>query len=82
MISPTAIQNEMELQFGLTIPQGWRGGNLPLEQENNPIKQYEFSKTITILADILGFDSIYTYDHFIPHYGDNIEKNIFECYTM
>ena len=28
------------LQFGLTIPQGWRGGDLPLEEENNPVKQY------------------------------------------
>ena len=33
------------LQFGLTIPQGWRGGDLPLEEENNPVKQYEFSKS-------------------------------------
>ena len=82
MISSSTIQNEKGLQFGLTIPQGWRGGDLPIEQENNPIKQYEFSKNITILADTLGFDSIFTYDHFIPHYGDNIEKNIFECCTI
>jgi F420-dependent oxidoreductase-like protein len=82
MITSTAIQNGKELQFGLLIPQGWRGRDLPIEQENNPIKQYEFSKTITTLADTLGFDSIYTYDHFIPHYGDDIEKNIFECYTL
>jgi F420-dependent oxidoreductase-like protein len=82
MTSSGAIQKEMRLQFGLSLPQGWRGGDLPIEQENNPIKQYEFSKTITILADTLDFDSIYTYDHFIPHYGDDIEKNIFECYTI
>jgi hypothetical protein len=25
------------LQFGLTIPQGWRGGDLPIEEENNPV---------------------------------------------
>jgi hypothetical protein len=29
-----------KLEFGLTISQGWRGGDLPLEQENNPVKQY------------------------------------------
>ncbi len=29
-----------KLQFGLTIPQGWRGGDLDLEEENNPVKQY------------------------------------------
>jgi F420-dependent oxidoreductase-like protein len=70
------------MQFGLTIPQGWRGGDLPLEQENNPVKQYEFSKYIAIAADDLGFDSLYAYDHFIPHYKDDIEKNIFECFTL
>ena len=51
------------MQFGLTIPQGWRGGDLPLEKENNPVKQYEFSKSIAIAADNLGFDSLYAYDH-------------------
>jgi alkanesulfonate monooxygenase SsuD/methylene tetrahydromethanopterin reductase-like flavin-dependent oxidoreductase (luciferase family) len=44
-------------------PQGWRGGDLPLEQENDPAKQFAFSKEIAITADNLGFDSIYAYDH-------------------
>ncbi|MGN6348023.1 MAG: LLM class flavin-dependent oxidoreductase, partial [Candidatus Nitrosocosmicus sp.] len=79
----TTVQNKKNrLQFGLSIPQGWRGGDLPLEQENNPVNQFEFSKTITTLADTLNFESIYTYDHLVPHYGDDIEKNIFECYTL
>jgi hypothetical protein len=39
-----------ELEFGLTIPQGGRGGDLPLEEENNPVKQYEFSKSISATA--------------------------------
>ncbi|HZA61454.1 MAG TPA: LLM class flavin-dependent oxidoreductase, partial [Nitrososphaeraceae archaeon] len=71
-----------KLQFGLTIPQGWRSGDLPLEKENNPAKQYEFSKSIAITANNLGFDSLYAYDHFIPHYKDEVEKNIFECFTL
>jgi F420-dependent oxidoreductase-like protein len=71
-----------ELQFGLTIPQGWRGGDLPLEEENNAVKQYEFSKNIVKTADNLGFDSLYAYDHFIPHYKDDIGKNIFECFAL
>lgn len=50
---------ENKVQFGLTIPQGWRGGDLPLQQENDPVKQYEFSKFISITADNIGFDSIY-----------------------
>lgn len=79
----TTVQNKKNrLQFGLSIPQGWRGGDLPLEQENNPVKQFEFSKAIITLADTLNFESIYTYDHLVPHYGDDIKKNIFECYTL
>src|SRR5918996_1144409 len=75
-------EKQNNLQFGLTIPQGWRGGDLPLEEENNPAKQYEFSKSVAIAADNLGFHSIYAYDHLIPHYKDDIEKNIFECFTL
>ena len=75
-------ENDSKLLFGLTIPQGWRGGDLPLEEENDPIKQYEFSKSIAITADDLGFDMLYTYDHLIPHYKDDIEKNILECFTL
>jgi hypothetical protein len=26
-----------DIKFGLTIPQGWRGSDLPLEEENNSI---------------------------------------------
>jgi F420-dependent oxidoreductase-like protein len=74
--------NNNNIKFGLTIPQGWRGGDLPLEEENNPIKQYEFSKSISTTADNSNFDSIYGYDHLIPHYKDDIEKNIFECFTL
>ena len=75
-------ENDSKLLFGLTIPQGWRRGDLPLEEENDPIKQYEFSKSIAITADNLGFDMLYTYDHLIPHYKDDIEKNILECFTL
>jgi F420-dependent oxidoreductase-like protein len=71
-----------KIQFGLTIPQGWRGGDLPLEQENDPVKQLAFSKEIAITAENLGFDSIYAYDHLIPLFRDDTEKNIFECFTL
>ncbi len=78
----TSVQNSNRLQFGLSIPQGWRGGDLPMGNENNPVQQHEFSKTIATLADNLGFDSIYAYDHFIPHHSDDLDKNIFECTTI
>ncbi|SRR5438552_11625131 len=76
------MQKQQKLEFGLIIPQGWRGGDLPLEKENNPFKQYEFSKSISVTADSIGFDSIYAYDHFIPFYIDDRNKNIFECFTL
>src|SRR5918994_126172 len=73
---------QSKIEFGLAIPQGWRGGDLPLQQENNPVKQYEFSKSISIAADNIGFDSIYAYDHLIPFSGHDLNKNIFECLTL
>lgn len=71
-----------KIQFGLTTPQGWRGGDLPLEEENDPVKQFAFSKEIAKTADNLGFDSIYAYDHLIPFFRDDTGKNIFECFTL
>lgn len=76
------IKDKKHIEFGLTIPQGWRGGDLPLEEENDPIKQYEFSKKIVLAAEQARFNSIYAYDHFIPHFRDDVEKNIFECFTL
>jgi F420-dependent oxidoreductase-like protein len=73
---------ENKVQFGLTIPQGWRGGDLPLQQKNDPVKQYEFSKSISVEADNIGFDSIYAYDHLIPYCKNDVNKNIFECFTL
>lgn len=76
------IKDKKDIEFGLTIPQGWRGGDLPLEEENDPIKQYEFSKKIALAAEQARFNSIYAYDHFIPHFRDDVEKNIFECFIL
>lgn len=74
-------KSKRDLSFGLIIPQGWRERDLPLE-ENNPVKQYEFSKSISLLADKLDFDSLYAYDHLIPHYSGDIKKNLFECFIL
>ncbi|MDQ4073770.1 MAG: LLM class flavin-dependent oxidoreductase [Thermoproteota archaeon] len=75
-------KDQKKIQFGLTIPQGWRSGDLPSENEDKPARQYEYSRSIAHLADLLSFDSIYTYDHLVPHYRDNTGKNIFECLIM
>ena len=29
-----------------------------------------------------GFDSIYTYDHFLPYYAPNNKNDFFECFTL
>lgn len=78
----TPYQDNNKIQFGLSIPQGWRAWDLPIELENDPTKQYQFSRSIAMLVDELWFDSIYSYDHFIPHHSDDVMKNIFECFTL
>jgi alkanesulfonate monooxygenase SsuD/methylene tetrahydromethanopterin reductase-like flavin-dependent oxidoreductase (luciferase family) len=45
--------------------------------------EYEFSKNISKAVDhSSGFDSIYTYDHFLPYYAPNNKNDLFECLTL
>ena len=37
---------------------------------------------ISVTADSIGFDSIYAYDHLIPFYSGDRNKNIFECFIL
>jgi F420-dependent oxidoreductase-like protein len=67
-----------EIKFGLTLPQGWRHDLV----DKPPIQQFEYSKIIALAADQLGFDSVYAYDHFIPHYNYEKHKTFFECFTL
>lgn len=85
-----------KIKFGIVIPQGWSYSLLLLpsvEQQQNdkakkehdgdkPVEQYNFSKRIAEAADKSAFDSIYTYDHFLPYYAPNNEKNFFECFSL
>jgi len=75
------MQKQHELEFGLTVPQGWRGGDLPLEEENDPVKQYEFPKSISVTADSI---DLIQFMHMIIsfHFIVMIEINIFECFTL
>lgn len=44
---------------------------------------YEFSKSISRAVDRnSGFDSIYTYDHFLPYYAPNNKYDILEFFTL
>jgi F420-dependent oxidoreductase-like protein len=67
-----------KLKFGLTLPQGWRHDLV----DKPPFQQFEYSKTIAMAADKLRFDSVYAYDHFIPHYNYEKHKTFFECFTL
>jgi F420-dependent oxidoreductase-like protein len=67
-----------EIKFGLTLPQGWRHDLV----DKPPIRQFEYSKNIALAADKLRFDSVYAYDHFIPHYNYEKHKTFFECFIL
>jgi hypothetical protein len=73
-----------EIRFGVVIPQGWsydlpKAAKIMDNQQQHEQEQiknqlstieWEFSKNISKAVDdhSSGFDSIYTYDHFIPYY--------------
>ena len=65
------------LQFGTFVPQGWK-----MELSSIPDPQAKWAKTIEIaeLAEQLGYDSIWVYDHFhnvpVPAH-----ETMFECWT-
>ena len=78
------------LQFGIIIPQGW-SYDFPLlnknrqenDDENSAVNQYKYSKdTAEIIDKYSSIDSIYTYDHFLPYYAPDNERNFFECFTL
>jgi len=80
-----------EIRFGVVIPQGWsydlpRTTEMDLQQQikcRQASMQYGFSKNISKAVDhSSGFDSLYTYDHFLPYYAPNNKNDFFECFTL
>jgi len=69
-----------ELKFGFAVPQGWRWLDEGLG--NTAVKQYQFSRKVVQIAEAIGYNSVYAYDHFFPIFKENHEKNFFECYTL
>jgi alkanesulfonate monooxygenase SsuD/methylene tetrahydromethanopterin reductase-like flavin-dependent oxidoreductase (luciferase family) len=67
-----------KITFGIVIPQGWRN-DLP---RVSAAEQFKYSRDIVIASERNGFDSAYTYDHFIPHYRYSAKGNFFECFTL
>jgi F420-dependent oxidoreductase-like protein len=64
-------------EFGVFVPQGWK-----MELASIPDPQAKWAKTVEIaeLAETLGYDSIWVYDHFhnVPRPA---HETMFECWT-
>jgi alkanesulfonate monooxygenase SsuD/methylene tetrahydromethanopterin reductase-like flavin-dependent oxidoreductase (luciferase family) len=58
-------------RFGVVLPQGWRQD---LDHLGDPSAQFEAMLTVAREADVLGFDSVWLYDHLQP-------PPTFECWT-
>ena len=67
-----------QIEFGIVIPQGWRN-DLP---HIASFDQFKYSRTIITAAEKNGFDSVFAYDHFIPHYKYPSTGNFFECFIL
>jgi F420-dependent oxidoreductase-like protein len=67
----------MALKYGLIVPQGWR---MDLVGISDPVEAYETMTRVAQLAEEVGFDSIWLYDHFhtVPH---PTQELTFECWT-
>jgi alkanesulfonate monooxygenase SsuD/methylene tetrahydromethanopterin reductase-like flavin-dependent oxidoreductase (luciferase family) len=63
------------------MPQGWRW----LDSNGSSTgEQYQFAKNIVSLAEELGYDTAYSYDHLMggANFRPNRNKNFFECFVL
>jgi F420-dependent oxidoreductase-like protein len=65
------------IKFGAFVPQGWK---MDLVEIDDPVEQYEAMTNVARVADEIGFDSIWLYDHFHTVPTPEIETT-FECWT-
>jgi F420-dependent oxidoreductase-like protein len=70
--------NTTPITFGAGIPQGWR---MDLVEIADPIAQYEAMTRAAHEADLLGYDSIWLFDHFHTVPTPTLETT-FECWTI
>ncbi|MGD9704325.1 MAG: LLM class F420-dependent oxidoreductase [Acidimicrobiia bacterium] len=66
-----------DMVFGAFIPQGWK---MELASIDGAAQKWEKSVEIALLAEELGYDSIWVYDHFhnVPRPA---HEAVFECWT-
>jgi F420-dependent oxidoreductase-like protein len=68
----------MAVKFGVFVPQGWK---LDLTAIADPVEQYEAMTRVGRVAEEVGFDSIWVYDHF--HTTPVVtQETTFECWTI
>jgi F420-dependent oxidoreductase-like protein len=67
----------MALKYGIIVPQGWR---MDLVGITDPVEAYETMTRVAQLAEEVGYDSIWLYDHFhtVPQ---PTQEPTFECWT-
>jgi len=65
------------LTFGVFVPQGWK---MELSSLSDPREKWAKSVEIAQLAEDLGFDSLWVYDHF-HNVPKPAEEAVFECWT-
>jgi F420-dependent oxidoreductase-like protein len=67
----------MDLTFGVFIPQGWK---MELSTIPDPVDKWQKAIEVSQLAEELGYDSLWVYDHFhnvpVPAH-----ETMFECWT-
>ncbi len=65
------------MKYGVIVPQGWR---LDLAHIVDPVEAYEAMTRVAQVAEEVGFDSIWLYDHF--HTVPQVTQEVtFECWT-
>src|SRR5262245_6941722 len=68
----------MSVKFGTFVPQGWK---LDLVGIPDPVGQYQTMTRVAHVAEEVGFDSIWVYDHFhtVPF---PTQETTFECWAI
>jgi F420-dependent oxidoreductase-like protein len=63
--------------FGAFIPQGWK---MELASIPDPVDKWAKAVEVAVLADELGYDSVWVYDHF-HNVPTPAHETVFECWT-
>lgn len=67
-----------DLQFGVFVPQGWK---MELASIEDPVAKWEKAVEVAVLAEELGLDSLWVYDHFHTHPVVK-QESVFEAWSL